>query len=278
MNQCTNVGYKEADDELNRVYMKIKQVYKEDTVFLDKLKKAQLVWIQLRDADLELKYPHSDNNGYYGSALPMCMSQYKTSLTLKRVAFLKKWLTGLEEGDVCAGSIMNQLMPSLANAQNTPLAKPWPDAFVCSTPDTPCSTPIGDDFFAPYDLSFNLPNPLKWQTAHNSNHFYAIILKSSKAIYPSNRDDDTKCGGYFSEKERLSVQAMFPYRKVFASRHNCGIVQYNNVNNQYNFLAVYAGKTSGEANKILKRVKATGHFTDVNIRKMQVVVYYGELD
>lgn len=118
INQCANVGYKEADGELNRVYKKIKQVYKEDTVFLDKLKKAQLVWIQLLDADLELKYPHIDNHGYYGSILPMCMDQYKTSLILKRVAFLKQWLIGIEEGDVCAGSIMNQLNLQVGKADN----------------------------------------------------------------------------------------------------------------------------------------------------------------
>jgi hypothetical protein len=168
----------------------------------------------------------------------------------------------------CLG--FSTIMP-LANAQNTPLAKPLPNAFVCPTPDTPCSPPSYK--FAPYDLSFfNLPNKLKWMTAHNSEYFYAIILKSSKAIYPEHPDNDTKCGGYFSEKERLSVQAMFPCRKVFASRHGCSMVWYRNVNTQYNFLAIYAGQTSGEAKKVLKKVKATGHFTDVNIRKMQVVV------
>lgn len=164
---------------------------------------------------------------------------------------------------------------ALVYAETIPLDKPLPNASICPIPDTPC-TPASYDF-APYDLSFNLPNKLKWMTAHNSNHFYAIVLKSNKAIYPnpSNPDDETQCGGYFSEEERLTVQALFPCRKVFASRHGCSMVWYNNINNQYNFLAIYAGQTAGEAKKVLEKVKATGQFTDANIRKMQVVVDKG---
>ena len=174
---------------------------------------------------------------------------------------------------ICLG-FLTTITPSI-DAQAEPLAEPLPGAFVCPFPDTPCSPPSYK--FASYDLSFNLPKQLKWQTAHNSNHFYAIILKSVKAIHPDlgNPNDETECGGYFSEKKRLKVQARFPSRKVFASRHGCSMVWYNNVNGQYNFLAVYAGKTFGEAQKVLRKVKATGIFPGANIRKMQVVVDNG---
>ena len=53
------------------------------------------------------------------------------------------------------------------------------------------------------------------------------------------------------------------------------MVWYNNINAEYNFLAVYAGETSGEAKQVLRQVKATGSFNDANIRKMQVVVDNG---
>jgi len=150
-------------------------------------------------------------------------------------------------------------------------AEPLLEAFVCPVPDAPCSSQAYQ--FEPYDLSFaNLPEQLQWMTAHNSEHFYAVILKSKKAIYPQNDNDDTECGGFFSEKKRLSVQKLFPARKVFASRHACSMVWYRNVNREYNFLAVYAGQTMDEAKKVLKKVKATGKFKDANIRKMQVVV------
>jgi len=106
MNKCANIGYKEADSELNRVYKLIKEMYSDDEVFLEKLKIAQRAWIKLRDADFELQYPHKDERGYYGSVFPMCEDISKTELTLQRVAFLKRWLVGTEEGDVCSGSLM----------------------------------------------------------------------------------------------------------------------------------------------------------------------------
>lgn len=108
MNQCGEAGYNEADTELNTIYKKIKEIYREDQVFLEKLKKAQLAWIKLRDADLDLQYPHADEPQYYGSVFPMCAAGYKAQLTLQRTEFLKQWLIGVEEGDVCGGSQMPQ--------------------------------------------------------------------------------------------------------------------------------------------------------------------------
>lgn len=104
MNLCADATYKEADAELNRVYKEIRANYKDDKLFLKKLKTAQLAWIKLRDADFALEYPHSEDSSYYGSAFPMCANSYKANLTLQRVEFLKRWLVGGEEGDVCNGS------------------------------------------------------------------------------------------------------------------------------------------------------------------------------
>lgn len=109
MNRCADVEFTTADLELNRIYKKIQEIYKNDGVFLEKLKMSQLAWIKLRDADIELQYPHSEETGYYGSVFPMCVSENKTRLTMQRAEFLKKWLKGEEEGDVCKGSIMNDL-------------------------------------------------------------------------------------------------------------------------------------------------------------------------
>lgn len=104
INQCATMTYKLADMELNRVYEELQQVYKNDKLFLKKLKKAQLAWIKLRDADFEMQFPHTKEPGYYGSIFPTCANSYKEELTLKRVLFLKSWLKGVEEGDSCAGS------------------------------------------------------------------------------------------------------------------------------------------------------------------------------
>jgi len=99
-------GLEQADAELNRVYGQIRAAYRDDPLFLEKLNTAQLAWIALRDADFELRYPHAAERGYYGSVFPACAACYRTELTLQRVAFLKQWLTGVEEGEVCGGSFM----------------------------------------------------------------------------------------------------------------------------------------------------------------------------
>jgi hypothetical protein len=118
----------------------------------------------------------------------------------------------------------------------------------------------------------NLPKELAWMTAHYSLPFYAILLRSVKAI-PA-KDPTDECRGYIAEHERLKAQTRFPHNKVFASRNGCfgpGMVWYTNVNPNYNFLAVYGGETLEEAQQFLKQVQAKG-FHDATIRKMQVVV------
>jgi hypothetical protein len=141
---------------------------------------------------------------------------------------------------------------------------------VCPNPAAPCRP---DSYvFQPYELSVNLPKELAWMTAHYSLPFYAILLRSVKAI-PA-EDPTNECGGYISEQERLKVQAKFPQRKVFASRNGCfgpGMVWYTNVNPKFNFLAIYGGETFEEAQQLLKQVREKG-FHDATIRKMQVVV------
>jgi uncharacterized protein YecT (DUF1311 family) len=67
-------------------------------------KVAQRLWLQFRDAEIKAKYPDRAA-GYYGSAQPMCWYMEGTQLTAERLNKIKVWLTGLEEGDVCAGSV-----------------------------------------------------------------------------------------------------------------------------------------------------------------------------
>jgi uncharacterized protein YecT (DUF1311 family) len=95
-------GYAKADKELNQVYQKILKEYASKTQVIKNLKVAQRLWIQLRDAELAARYP---KGGGYGSAQPMCKSLYLETLTRERTKFLKVWLTGIQEGDVCTGAV-----------------------------------------------------------------------------------------------------------------------------------------------------------------------------
>lgn len=102
MNMKAYSDYKKADAELNGVYQKILKSYFRETSFIKKFRTAQRLWIQLRDAELAAKYP---NSGSYGSVAPMCESIYLETLTRDRIKFLQVWVTGIEEGEVCLGSV-----------------------------------------------------------------------------------------------------------------------------------------------------------------------------
>ncbi len=102
MNIQAGVEYQKVDKELNTVYQKILKEYATQPAFIKNFKSAQRIWVQLRDAELAAKYPES---GTYGSVEPMCKARYLTALTKDRIKSLRPWLDGIEEGDVCTGSV-----------------------------------------------------------------------------------------------------------------------------------------------------------------------------
>jgi len=104
LNKQEHNNYLKADKELNAIYNSILRLYEPDIVFISNLKKSQKLWMQFRDAELKLKYPDREP-GYYGSAQQMCRSIYLTELTTQRINTLKTWVDGIEEGDVCSGSV-----------------------------------------------------------------------------------------------------------------------------------------------------------------------------
>jgi uncharacterized protein YecT (DUF1311 family) len=102
LNMTAFANYQKADRQLNVVYQKILKGYAKEVVFIKKFKNAQRLWIQLRDAELASKYPEA---GTYGAVAPMCESIYLETLTRDRIKFLNVWNTGIEEGEVCLGSV-----------------------------------------------------------------------------------------------------------------------------------------------------------------------------
>lgn len=118
MNRCAGLSFEVADKELNRVFNEVKALYSDNPKFLQNLKTSQLAWIKLRDADLELYYPEENKRVQYGSAYPMCASSRKTEITIQRIEFLKQWVKGLEEGDLCSGSIKNSWHLKKQNVTN----------------------------------------------------------------------------------------------------------------------------------------------------------------
>lgn len=105
MNQEADEAYKRADKELNMVYQKILKEYSEEVDFIKNLKQSQRIWIQFRDAEIDMMFPRKDDPQYYGSVFPLCWSNYMQTLTETRTKTLKLWLEGVEEGEMCSGSI-----------------------------------------------------------------------------------------------------------------------------------------------------------------------------
>ena len=103
LNNKSKGTYEKSDKELNQVYQKIIQIYKSDTIFLKTMQEAQRQWVKFRDAQLKMKYPPYPNSNE--SVLSMCRYYYLEELTKDRIKDLKEWIDGVEEGDVCSGSI-----------------------------------------------------------------------------------------------------------------------------------------------------------------------------
>jgi hypothetical protein len=128
---------------------------------------------------------------------------------------------------------------------------------ICGNPTVACRTSVT---FQSHDLPFRVPANV---VIFDTELFYAIILKSVGATNDS-------CDVFVPESDRLQTQALFPDRKVFASRcTEPGELFYTNVSDKHRIMAVYAGTTLAEAKRVLQAVKATGKFPGANIRQMR---------
>lgn len=98
-------SFEKTKAELERVYNRVLHVYAADKLFIQKLKAAQQAWLDYVDAYLESRFPEPDKISAYGSAFHLCAAQIRQRFNQARIKELKEWLNGVEEGDLCAGSI-----------------------------------------------------------------------------------------------------------------------------------------------------------------------------
>ena len=130
-------------------------------------------------------------------------------------------------------------------------------AQVCANPAKPCPG------FKVNDLSFKLPTDGLARAETKSPRFYAVILHTAKL-----------CS--IQESEREQLQALFPHNKVFYTHFECAgdpanNVTYTNFNDNFAFVAVYAGEERTAADAFLWRVNAMNRFPGANLRRMEVV-------
>ena len=145
-----------------------------------------------------------------------------------------------------------------SNAQTR--RKPAKRPPVCGNPNVTCG---GDITFQANELPIRLPHNA---VIFDSDLFYAVILQSAPSPTES-------CDNFIPEPERLAAQTLFPQNKVFTSRcAEPGQVSYSNTSSKAQFMAVYAGATQADANRMLAKVKATGKFPGANIRRMRAMI------
>ena len=103
LNACADQDFKKADAELNAVYRQVVARLAGEPVALAKMKAAQRLWIQLRDADLEARYPVGEDENprfLYGSMYPMLYAGAKAALTTTRTAYLRNEFLERSEYDL----------------------------------------------------------------------------------------------------------------------------------------------------------------------------------
>ena len=105
MSQQAYDNFQKVDQQLNEVYQQITNLYASDTVFVERLRASQRIWVQFRDAELAMKYPPRGAD-HYGSIHPVCRAYYLRDLTEERIETLNHWLDSSEESEACTGSVM----------------------------------------------------------------------------------------------------------------------------------------------------------------------------
>lgn len=108
INRCSGLESESADQELNRVYQAILKRHAHDQPLIDSLKQAQRAWLKWRDAEMLAIFPERPEPGYYGSSFSGCWNDQMAAMTRERTQQLRKWLDGVEEGDICSGSFPSQ--------------------------------------------------------------------------------------------------------------------------------------------------------------------------
>jgi hypothetical protein len=100
--------YKELDQFLDSLVIRIEKKYANDSLFLTKLRASQKDWIAFKESQLELKFPHPDKKSKYGENYRMCVCLELIQLLSARIKQLTPWETGIvgDEDEVCPGSIL----------------------------------------------------------------------------------------------------------------------------------------------------------------------------
>jgi hypothetical protein len=104
MNEQAHKEYNALENKMNELIYQIEKIYEGDEEFLVPFRLSQVKWLEFVDLFINSRYPERQDPRYYGTLLPLCLSNELADITSFRVAQLKKWVDGTVEGDGCCGS------------------------------------------------------------------------------------------------------------------------------------------------------------------------------
>ena len=105
MNTTAIDGNKAAKAELQGTINRIFAMYSKEADFIAAFKDSNDAWERYVVAQLKMKFPAKNTKLEYGSVFPMCYSLYAEELIRNRIKELRLWAGGVQEGDVCCGSV-----------------------------------------------------------------------------------------------------------------------------------------------------------------------------
>lgn len=88
LDQCASKDLANSEASVEALYNKLLSIYANNTMFTEKLERSQSKWTLFTQMQLSMKYPHNNEDGYYGSVYPMCVAEYLSSLYAQRVEAL----------------------------------------------------------------------------------------------------------------------------------------------------------------------------------------------
>jgi len=92
INKIAYTNFQKVDSQLNIIYQKVLKINSSDTVLYKKLIISESIWEEFRDAEMDVKFAHRMEPGYYGSMYRELWFTYKRELTEERIKQLKVWL------------------------------------------------------------------------------------------------------------------------------------------------------------------------------------------
>jgi len=90
LDHCASDEAARRDADLNRTYQQLRSKAKQSPGATEKIERAELAWIQYRDAYLDSMFPAEDKQANYGSIYPMDFALLRADLTQEQTKRLKE--------------------------------------------------------------------------------------------------------------------------------------------------------------------------------------------